>query len=393
MKNIVEQLTREILQRVISYRRDIHADPELSFCEFNTQTLVCDVLKSEGILFEKVANTGVLARIDGCGISSQEVVVLRADMDALAITEEVDVEFASRNKGIMHACGHDMHTASLLGALIVLNKIKDSFSGTILGLFQPGEEKNPGGASIVIAEGHLDKVTPKIVIGQHVSPELPVGSYGIRAGQFMAATDEIRITIHGKGGHGALPHTTHDPVVAASAVVMALQTVVSRSANPIHSTLLSLGKIESVGGGTNIIPEKVNIEGTLRTMDEDERAHAKNNITNITNMVSMGYGCRADVDISAGFPSVFNNIEAVSVAKLVLSDIVSENNVVEIDKRMTGEDFGFYSRRYPSLFFRTGVGRNDTFDTSNLHSPKFFPSEDSLFYGIVSLTLLAIRFK
>lgn len=388
----IQEAANSIYERIKSIRETIHQNPELSFKEYNTQALIISELQKEGIEHKIVAGTGVLARIDGCGVATNDVVVLRADMDALEICEKSDVSFASKN-GAMHGCGHDMHTASLLGALFILNSLKEQFKGTIYGLFQPGEEKNPGGASIVIREGHLDTVKPIVVIGQHVSPELKLGTYGIRAGQYMAATDELRVKISGKGGHGAMPHTTIDPIVASSAVVMALQTVVSRSANPIYPTLLTIGKITSDGGGTNIIPQSVLLEGTLRTMNERERVNAKEKIKEIIEGVAKGYGCSSEVDISHGFPSVINEEKSTAIAKDALKEIVSEQNVINIEMRMTGEDFGFYTQRYPSVFFRLGVGRTDGRETSNLHSSTFNPAEEGLIYGMSALATLALKFR
>ncbi|MFI3262470.1 MAG: M20 family metallopeptidase [Rikenellaceae bacterium] len=391
MENVTKK-AEEIYEYIKGIREIIHANPELSFQEFKTQALICAELDKHGIEYKKVANTGVLARIDGRGIKTSDAVVLRADMDALEICEKTDVKFASTN-GAMHGCGHDIHTSCLLGALVILNSLKDSFEGSIYGLFQPGEEKNPGGASIVLKEGHFDEFNPKVVIGQHVSPELKLGTFGIRAGQYMAATDEIRIKVEGKGGHGAMPHTTKDPVVATSAVIMALQTVVSRSANPIYPTLLTMGKINSDGGGTNIIPQSVSLEGTLRTMNEEERVAAKQRICEIVEGVSKGYGCVGTTNVSHGFPSVINNEKMTRIAEDVLKDLVSAENVINIDMRMTGEDFGFYTQRYPSVFYRLGVGHLDGKDASNLHSTTFYPAERGIFYGMSAFVSLALKFS
>ncbi|MFI3267679.1 MAG: M20 family metallopeptidase [Rikenellaceae bacterium] len=391
MKTVTEK-AEEIYEYIKGIRETIHANPELSFQEFKTQALICSELEKQGIEYKKIANTGVLARIDGRGIKTDEAVVLRADMDALEICEQTNVSFASKN-GAMHGCGHDIHTSCLLGALCILNSMKDEFEGSVYGLFQPGEEKNPGGASIVLKEGHLDQFKPTVVIGQHVSPELKLGTYGIRPGQYMAATDEIRITVEGKGGHGAMPHTTKDPIVATSAIIMALQTVVSRSANPIYPTLLTIGKINSNGGGTNIIPQSVSLEGTLRTMNESERAAAKERICEIVEGVAKGYGCVGTTNVSHGFPSVINNEKMTRITEDVLKGIVSDENVIKIDMRMTGEDFGFYTQRYPSVFYRIGVGHLDEKDASNLHSTTFYPAERGIYYGMTALASLALKFS
>lgn len=388
--NIIEE-SRQIFESVRGYRRVIHQNPELSFEEFQTQQFVCDTLSKEGIEYKKIAGTGVLARIDGRGVVTEDVVVLRADMDALAIIEDSGCSFASTN-GAMHGCGHDMHTASLLGVLTLLNRRKDEFTGTVLAIFQPAEEKNPGGASIVLGEGTLDSVKPIVVIGQHVSPEIPCGAIGLRAGQFMAATDEVRIAVFGKGGHGAMPHTTIDPIVITAALVSSLQSIVSRSANPIHPMLLTLGKIYSEGGGTNIIPECVRLEGTLRSMNEPERNKAKRRIQEIADGIASAYGANIEVNISHGFPSVINDEGITRYAEQLFGDILGAKNVIPLDMRMTGEDFGFYTQRFPSLFYRLGVGYADR-ENFNLHSAKFNPNEDALIYGVAAMSLLALKFR
>ena len=382
---------KELFGKIRSIRREIHEHPELSFREERTSALLSSLLEEAGIYNRKVARTGILARIDGNDSPSDDVVVLRADMDALPICEKTPVPFASRN-GAMHACGHDIHTASLLGALLSLNKRKNTFSGTVLGLFQPGEEQNPGGASIVLKEGVFKDFSPKVFIAQHVAPEIPAGSYGTREGLYMASTDEVRFTITGKGGHGALPHTLTDPVTAGAALITALQTIASRNANPILPTVLSFGRFIAEGA-TNVIPDNVHIEGTFRTMDEEWRNKALQRIEEIANGIASAYGVKIAVNISRGYPCVRNNPEYTQIVRNVLEELVSPAHVEYLDMRMTGEDFGFYTQQYPSVFFRLGVGHTDGTETSNLHSATFYPNEEALVYGITALTALALRFR
>lgn len=379
-------------EEIRNIRRTIHSNPELSFKEFNTQKSIIAFLNAKGIECDKIADTGVVACINGI-IDSEysDIVFLRADMDALPITETTQVDFASKN-GAMHACGHDMHVASLLGAMCILQQQRNTFKGSIIALFQPGEEKNPGGASIIIKSGIFDTHKPKVIIGTHVDPDLNVGCYGIREGLYMASTDEIRITITGKGGHGALPYTTHDPIVAASALVMSLQTIVSRNINVVHPTVLSLGRLIA-DGGTNIIPDKAYIEGTLRTMTTESRDIANKRIREIASGIAIAHQVDIDINTSNGFPCVINDIESTKIVRATLSELVGEDHVMPLELRMTGEDFGNYSRLYPSVFFRVGVKNSDNTNNSGLHSSSFCPDERALIYGMAGMAASAIRFR
>lgn len=370
-----------LLPKLIEWRRELHRNPELSFQEYKTQSFICEILDRYEIPYRKIATTGILASLGDPEAKSP--LILRADMDALPINETVDIEFASTN-GAMHACGHDMHTVMLLGALILL-KNSNSFHGNLLGLFQPGEETHPGGASLVLGEGVFDHIEPRAFLGQHVSPELEVGTFGFRAGQFMASTDEIHITVHGHGGHGAMPHLLQDPVVASAAIILAMQTIVSRNNSALTPSVLSFGRIIA-DGATNVIPNDVYIEGTFRTMDEVWRAQAKELIHRVATSTAEAYGAIADVDIRDGYPSVFNDELLTANALMIAQQEFGTESVIEIPKRMTAEDFGFYSARYPALFFRTGVGAS-----APLHNSKFCPDERSLAYGAAMMATLASR--
>lgn len=372
------ELAKSMLPQIVEWRRHIHQNAEISFEEHGTSAFISRILTEHKIEHHKVAGTGILAILSGENPS--EPLVLRADMDALPIIEKADVPFACKT-GMMHACGHDMHSASLLGALVILSKT--GYNGTVWGLFQPGEEMHPGGASIVLKEGVFDKVTPRAFVGQHVSPELAVGTYGFRAGTFMASTDEVHITMHGRGGHGAMPHLGSDAVVASAAVIMAMQTIVSRNNNALTPAVLSFGRVIA-NGATNIIPNDVYMEGTLRTMSEDFRAIAKRRIAEVAHGTAAAYGVQADVEVKDGYPSVFNNEALTNKAIKIGRDEFGESALIDIPMRMTAEDFGFYAARYPSVFYRLGVG-----DSAPLHNSMFCPDESALAYGAAMMVALA----
>lgn len=372
------ELAKEILPQIIEWRRYIHQNAEISFEEHGTSAFISDILTKNGIEHRAVAGTGILAILEGENPS--EPLILRADMDALPIVEKADVPFACKT-GMMHACGHDMHSASLLGALVILKK--HGYKGTIWGLFQPGEEMHPGGASIVLGEGIFDNVTPRAFVGQHVSPELAVGTFGFRAGTFMASTDEVHITMHGKGGHGAMPHLGSDAVVASAAMIMAMQTIISRNNNALTPAVLSFGRVIA-DGATNIIPNEVYMEGTLRTMSEEFRATAKRRINEVAHGTAAAYGVTAEVEVKDGYPSVFNNEPLTNRAIKIGRDTFGDTAVIDIPMRMTAEDFGFYAARYPALFYRLGVG-----ESAPLHNSLFCPDERALAYGAAMMVTLA----
>jgi len=385
MINDILAKAQQMLPQIVKWRRHIHANPELSFQENATADYIASVLDSYRIPYIKIAGTGIMAYVDGITADRDRPVVLRADIDALPITETTGLEYASQNEA-MHACGHDMHAASLLGALVILRANAGDFEGTIIGLFQPGEELHPGGASIVLGEGHFDNINPKAFVGQHVSPELEVGTFGFHSGTFMASSDEIHLTVKGQGGHAALPHLLTDPVVAAADIIMSLQQVVSRYANTMIPSVLSIGKV-TANGATNIIPDQVSMLGTFRTLDEEWRAKAKQRIRAIVEGTATAHGVTAELEIKDGYPCVFNDpaltAEAVEKAK---SDF-PEESVIMIGQRMTAEDFGYYSVRFSSVFYRLGVGQ-----TAPLHNSGFCPDERALAYGTAMLMTLGLYF-
>ncbi len=389
MINKIKDLASNLHEEIRTIRRHIHQNPELSFQEFNTQNYVWQQLEAIGITNkQKIANTGIVAIIEGTN-PSKKVVALRGDMDALPIIEANDVPYKSNNNGVMHACGHDVHTSCLLGAAKIINQLKDEFEGTVKLVFQPGEEKLPGGASVMIKEGVLKNPEVTNIIGQHVMPLLPVGKVGFRKGLYMASTDEIYMTIKGKGGHGAQPHQNIDPIVAMAQVITALQQVVSRVASPIIPSVLSFGKVIA-NGATNIIPNEVYLEGTFRTLDEEWRAKAHESIVKITKGISESLGCQCDIEIRKGYPFLKNNPELTQTAIDNAINYMGAENVVNLDIWMAAEDFSYYSQELPACFYRLGT-RNDAKNiTSHVHTPTFDIDEDALPIGMGLMAWLAI---
>jgi amidohydrolase len=388
-RETVKQLTKEIYRDLITFRRQLHRNPELSFEEKQTAGYISKILQDHDIPFRAgIAGTGIIATIKG-EAGSGRTIALRADMDALPITEATGLPFASQNNGIMHACGHDAHSASLLGTGIILNRLKKQWGGIILLLFQPGEEKFPGGASLILKEGALNDPRPDLIIGQHVLPEMPCGNVGFKKGMYMASGDEVYITVKGKGGHAAMPHTLNDSILAASQVIVNLQQIVSRIVPATIPTVLSFGHIEGKGA-TNIIPEKVTIAGTLRTMNEDWRALIKEKIRHIAESTAATYGCTAEVDIKDGYPMVLNNDEVTARAQELAEEYLGIEHVEAMEIRMTAEDFGFYSHEFPATFYRFGVRQNDG-ETGALHTPRFNLNERSLETSCGLMTWVALN--
>lgn len=374
---------------IIADRRHLHAHPELSFQEFNTSAYIQQQLKELGIGYREIAQTGVLAEIKGSK-GNGPVIALRADMDALPLREENDIDYKSVNEGVMHACGHDAHTAILLGAARILNAIKDEFAGTVRLIFQPAEEKLPGGAQQMIAEGALDNPQPVHVIGQHVYPHLQAGKVAIPKGLCMASMDEITVTITGKGGHGAMPHTTIDPVQIAAQMVVALQQLVSRMANPQMPTVLSFGRFIA-DGAINIIPNTVYLEGTFRTFNDEWRYEANERMKKLAVSLVEGMGATCQFDIRRGYPSVNNDEQLSDAMNAYAKEYIGEENVEHMDNMMAAEDFAYYGRHKPSVFYFLGVGNEAMNITSPLHSPTFNLDETALETGAGLMAYFATR--
>ncbi|MCE2733966.1 MAG: M20 family metallopeptidase [Cyclobacteriaceae bacterium] len=385
----VKTIARQITPEVIHWRRHLHANPELSYQEYETAKYVKNALESFGLSVHTLATTGLVAEIKGNN-PTLKTVALRADMDALPITEANAVPYASKNKGVMHACGHDVHTASLLGTAKILTQLKEHFEGTIRLIFQPGEEKNPGGASYMIRDGALQNPEPASIIGQHVFPLLPVGKIGFREGMYMASCDELYLTVKGKGGHGAAPELTVDPVLIASHIVIALQQVISRNASPKQPTVLTIGKIEG-GTATNIIPNEVKLTGTFRAMDEGWREEALKKIKRIAEGLAESMGGTCDVEISRGYPFLKNDPSVTQRIKEAAKAYVGADNVVDIDISLGAEDFSYYSQVIPASFYRLGTKNEAKGITSYVHTPTFDIDEEALSISSGLMAWMAIQ--
>lgn len=375
----IKRLAAESKDEILAIRRHLHANPELSFQEEKTAGYIADQLKKLGVEVQQdVGGYGLVAMI-GSG-SGEKVLALRADMDALPIQETNDVAYKSVNEGVMHACGHDVHTACLLGAVRVLKQIEGQLNGRIKLIFQPAEEQLPGGASLMIKEGVLQNPEVGKMIGQHVYPDLEVGKVGFRSGMYMASTDELHVTVHGKGGHAALPHKLIDPVLITSHMIVALQQVVSRRTNPTLPAVLSFGDIHG-NGATNVIPDKVELQGTFRTFDEIWRMEAHGIMKQIATSVVEGMGGKVDFEIRKGYPFLTNDEVVTGKAKSAAEAYLGKENVVDLDLRMTAEDFAYFSQKVPVCFYRLGVRNEDRGITSNLHTSTFDVDETSLEIG------------
>jgi len=385
----IKALSSAYSTHTISLRRHLHAHPELSYQEFQTVRFVAEQLTSFGIDSVPVATTGLIAEIKGRH-PEKKTIALRADMDALPILEENNVIYKSKNVGVMHACGHDVHTSSLLMTARILNEVKDEFEGTVRLLFQPGEEKNPGGASYMIRDGALDNPRPAAILGQHVFPLLPAGKIGFREGMYMASADEIYLKVIGKGGHGAAPDLAVDPILIASHIIVALQQIISRNANPRQPTVLTFGNIIGMGA-TNIIPNEVNIAGTFRAMNEVWRESALTKIKKMAESMAEGMGGKCEVDISRGYPYLENNPVLTRSIRKAATEYVGPENVVDIDITLGAEDFAYYSQLVPAAFYRLGTNNVSKGINSYVHTPTFDIDEDSLSIGPGLMAWMAIH--
>ena len=372
----IKELAKVYKDRVIDIRRHLHKHPELSFKEYNTSKYVMSILDELGISYRDGLGSGT--GITGVIGQGDRTIALRADMDALPIQEESDVEYRSRNEGIMHACGHDVHTASLLGTLFILKNIEDKLDHKIKFIFQPGEEQLPGGASMMIADGALKSPEVSQIYGQHVHPSLPVGKIGYHPGFFMASCDELFITVIGQGGHGAMPQDTIDPIMISAEIIQSLQTIVSRNALPNTPSVLSIGKINSDGGATNVIPSKVMMEGTFRTFDEAWRKRAHELIEKRITYIIQSHGAQVELEIKKGYPSLYNDPSMTHVARDLMVDYLGAEHVIELPQRMTAEDFSYYSQVVPACFYRLGTASTDGAKSSPVHTPTFDIDEDAL---------------
>ena len=378
-------------EEFIQVRRYLHAHPELSYQEFETSKFVQEKLTELNIPFTVMATTGVVGIIEGNNPDAR-VIALRADMDALPINEENDVEYKSTKKGIMHACGHDVHTTCLLGAAKILNETKNNWEGTVKLIFQPGEERNPGGASYMIRDGALENPKPQGIIGLHVHPGLNIGKLSFRKGRVMASADEIYITIKSKGGHAAAPHLTADTVLIASHLIVSLQQIISRNNNPTSPSVLSICSIQG-GHTTNVIPSEIKLMGTFRAMDETWRYKAHELITKQAKAIGEGMGAEIELKIDVGYPTVDNDPVFTTETWKQADEYFGKENVLETELRMGAEDFGYYTQIIPGCFFRLGVKNETNGIVHNVHTPKFNIDEQAIEYGIGTMAWLGATVK
>ncbi|MCP9611638.1 M20 metallopeptidase family protein [Coprobacter tertius] len=390
MKGIVKELVRQTQQKVSEIYRHLHMYPELSFEEKETSAYITQILVDAGVPFRKnIGGYGIMARIEGK--EKGRIIGLRADMDALFIQEANDIPFRSVNQHIMHACGHDAHTACLAGTTLILNQLRDKFDGIVLPIFQPGEEKHPGGARLMLEDGIFNEIKPELMIAQHTNMEIDSGKVTFGEGCVMASADEIHIVVKGKGGHGAMPHRINDTVLAASEIVVAVQQIVSRRRNPFIPAVITFGRLIA-DGATNIIPDKVTLAGTFRCMDNNERKRLKPLIRETIQHTAKACGCECEISIPEGYPAVTNDAFVTRKAANYAREILGSENVGEMERRMTSEDFGFFAETIPSTFYRLGVKGKNNPQCGEQHTDRFLIDESALITGVETFTYLALRF-
>jgi len=384
----IKQQAESIFDEVLSIRRHLHKNPELSFNEYKTSAYIKSVLSAWDVPFtEDIADTGIVVLLKGNNPNSKTI-ALRADFDALPIVEENEVDYCSVNNGVMHACGHDAHTASLLGAINILNTLKKEWEGSIKFIFQPAEEMLPGGAKQMIKEGVLENPKVEKMLGQHVFPDLEVGKVGFRPGKYMASTDELHITIKGKGGHAALPENYNSPLLAAAKLITSLDEFSKKEKD--RPCVLSIGFIQALGS-TNVIPEQVKLKGTLRAMDEGFRIKTHKKMLTIASTIAKTYSLTIDFDIRKGYPCLVNDEEVTKKSISFAKEYVGTENVIDLPIRMTAEDFSYYSHQVPSCFYRLGTANKSKGITHGLHTSRFNIDESSLKVGMGLMAYLAIK--
>lgn len=388
MQQLIKSKCDAYFDEVVAIRRQLHQHPELSFCEKETAELVKCCLASKNIEYQdNIAGYGVVATIKGNSKlqTSNFKLALRADMDALPIQEQSDLPFRSVNNGVMHACGHDAHTAMLIGTAFILNDLRDKFSGTVKLIFQPGEEKLPGGASLMIKEGVLDDVD--MIIGQHVYPDLPYGEVGFHAGPYMASSDEVNITVKGRGGHAAKPAERDNALLAAAKIVSKLSELYPEKGCDV---VLAFGSF--VADGTyNVIPSEVKLKGTMRTFDDVKRKTLKDNILKVSKEVASEYGCEAEVFIEQGYPSLQNDVKLTEKCAAFAKEILGDDKVKGLPQLMTAEDFAWYSQKIPACFYRLGTSNPEKGINAKQHTSNFNIDENSMRIGIETITYLTIN--
>ena len=389
-KETIKHKTKQNFPLLLDVRHYLHQHPELSFQESETAKYISKLLSDWGIEHQTgIGGNGIVALIKGNNPDSKTI-ALRADIDALPIVEQNQVAYKSLNMGVMHACGHDVHTTCLLGSAKILQELRNEFNGTIKLIFQPAEEALPGGAKLMIDEGVLENPSPEIITGQHVFPEMEVGKVGFKTGYYMASSDEINLYVRGNGGHAAIPNRSDDTVLAAAQIIVALQKIASRNAPPAIPTVLAFGKI--IGNGLhNVFPVEVALHGTFRTFNEAWRANAHQLITETAQLTAKAFGVKCDVVIDKGYPAVYNHELATLQAKEAAIEYLGKESVVDLDIRMTAEDFGRFAQTVPGCFYRLGTANENKGITSNLHTPTFDVDEQSIEIGIGVMTWIALK--
>ena len=391
--DVIKHDVDELFSEIVTHYRYFHTYPELSYNEKKTSEYITRFLDNEGVLYRNnIGGYGVLAQIKGEAFDSDRVIAFCADMDALPIEEENDVSYKSLNKKVMHACGHDAQIASLMGAVKLLNNHRKDFGGTVLFVFQPAEEKSPGGAYMMLNDGVFRDLQPEFIIKQHAYIDLPAGQVAFQHGTIMASADELHIKVKGQGGHGALPHELNDTVLAASNIIVAMQQIVSRRRNPFNPMVLSFGKFIA-DGSTNVIPKEVILAGSLRCMNESERTKMLELIPQIALSTANAYGCDCEVTIPEGYPCTISEKKITDEVKSIASEFVGAENVKEFPQRMTADDFGFFTEKYKACYYRFGVSGQK--DAGKLHTSTFLIDEESLrlstgLFGLVALKTLSI---
>jgi amidohydrolase len=389
---VIDRIRSEVAalqHRLVEWRRHLHRHPELSFQEHATAAFVDDVLRAEGIhtrtgvgrLTAEASGTGVIAVVKGEASPSDRCFAIRADLDALPIQEVGKPAYCSTVPGVMHACGHDAHTAMVLGAGIALHRLRKEWSGTVMLVFQPGEEKEPGGASLLVKEGVLSDPKPAGILGQHVTPELSSGLLGFRSGPFMAAADELYLTVTGRGGHAAVRHRLVDPILVAARLLPVLYDEAHAAVPPGEPMVISFGKFTG-NGATNIVPQTVTLDGTLRTFDEGLRARLHVLLPQVCTRVAAEFGATAELRIVKGSPVVKNDPALTTRMREAAVALVGADRVVDMDIRMGAEDFAYYTHVMPGCFFRLGTGNAGKEGTqSGLHTAAFDIDEEAMLTG------------
>jgi len=389
IKQQIQELAAAIFDEVVANRRHLHSHPELSFHEVETSAFIAGKLDELGLAYKRMADNGLVSLIKG-EKPSDKVIALRGDIDALPIFEANDVPYKSQNNGVMHACGHDVHTSSLLGVAKILMALKSEFGGTVKLIFQPAEEKLPGGASLMIKEGVLENPKPQAVIGQHVMPLIDAGKVGFRSGKYMASTDELYVTVKGKGGHAAQPQQNIDPVIITAHILTALQTIVSRSADPKGPSVLSFGKVIA-NGATNVIPNEVYLEGTFRALDEQWRAEAHVKMKKMAEGIAESMGGSCDFNIVKGYPFLINEPVLTASARAHAEDYLGKENVLDLDIWMAAEDFAYYSQVADACFYRLGTRNESRGITSSVHTPTFDVEESALEVSVGLMAYISLK--